>query len=178
MSQSANKIAEHSQIALSRNSFRLVWLHLPSCRNVLYREENNKFDSQWCRGFPGRRRPSGHQHRTRRTHRLVGRLAMYNSRFQYCLKHLRNQISKSRCLLIVLLFSYQIWKIMPRMGPINRTRRTIIFRSSFRNAQPMVCKSGLWIVRCPAPKNATGVTTASKNCNRSVTRTVWSHQTC
>ena len=53
-----------------------------------------------------------------------------------------------------------------------------MFWSRFRNAQSMVCKSRLWIVRCPAPKSATGVTTASKNRQRSVTRTVWSHKPC
>ena len=40
----------------------------------------------------------------------------------------------------------------------------------------MVCKSRFWSVRCPAPKSVTGVTTASKNCNRSVTCTAWSHR--
>ena len=79
---------------------------------------------------------------------------MYNSRFQYCLKHLRNQISKSRCLLIVLLIFFVPNMKKSCQGWVQSTEPggRIIFRSSFRNAQPMVCKSGLWIVRCPAPK--------------------------
>ena len=58
-----------------------------------------------------------------------------------------------------------------------KTGGRIIFRSSFQNAQSMVCKSRLWIVRSPAPKSATGVTTASKNRKRFVTRTAPSHHT-
>lgn len=63
--------------------------------NGLYREKVIIVVNQWCRAFPGPRRPSGHQHGQRRTNRLVGKLAMHTPRVQHCLKHFRDQVSKS-----------------------------------------------------------------------------------
>ena len=51
-------------------------------------------------------------------------------------------------------------------GPIRLivySLRSLRCRSSFRNAQATIFKSRWWIVQCPAPKKAIGVTTAWKN---------------
>ena len=51
-------------------------------------------------------------------------------------------------------------------GPIRLivySLRSLRCRSSFRNAQTTIFKSRWWIVQCPAPKKAIGVTTAWKN---------------
>jgi hypothetical protein len=76
MSHSCSNIWEHNNVVCNSQpgfAFGVTFSEVPIC---LYREKAIILVNQCCRGFPGRRRSSGHQHRTRRTQRLVGRLAM------------------------------------------------------------------------------------------------------
>ena len=159
---SSRNIAEHNATICKSQPDVATSSQVPNC---LFREKDV--------GVPGPRRPSGHQHRTRRTHRLAGRLAMYKPRFQYCFKHLRDQTPNHAVFLLFQLFRSKNVKFHAKDGSNQKRQKD---ESSSEAASemhnPWLANHVYGLSGAQLQKSATGVTTASKKRKRSVTRTV------
>lgn len=103
---------------------------------------------------------------------------MYKPRFQYCFKHLRDQTPNHAVFLLFQLFRSKNVKFHAKDGSNQKRQKD---ESSSEAASemhnPWLANHVYGLSGAQLQKSATGVTTASKNRKRFVTRTAPSHHT-